>query len=151
MTAARAAALVLVAAGVGLGCGGEDDTADQFRDDYNAAIEGLNEVNTNIQESGAELAGKPGGQIAGEFDRIAEAAERTRSNLAELDPPEDARDEFDELLAAIEDGVDDIRAVADAARQENQERFREATQALSESGQEISEAEAELKDAVESD
>ena len=148
MTSVRAAALVLVAALVGLGCGGEDDTADQFRDDYNAAIQRLNQVNTNIQESGAELAGKSGGEIAGEFDRIAQTAERTRSNLAELDPPEDARDEFDDLLAAIEDGVGDLRAVADAARQENQERFLEATEALSESGQEISQAEAALKDAV---
>jgi hypothetical protein len=148
MTAARSAALVLAAAVMGLGCGDDDDTADRFRDDYNAAIERLNEVNTSIQESGAELAGKSAGEIAGEFDRIAQTAERTRSNLAQLDPPEDARDEFDELLTAIEDGVRDIRNVADAARQENQERFLEATRELSESGQEISEAEAALKDAV---
>jgi methyl-accepting chemotaxis protein len=151
MTRARAAILLLVAALAAAGCGGDDDTADQFRDGYNAAIQRLNDVNTNIQESGEELATKPGPQIAREFDRIAETAAQTHANLAELEPPERAGDEFDALLAAIEDGVVNIRAVADAARKENQQQFRDATQALSESSEEISAAENELKDAVESD
>ena len=79
------------------------------------------------------------------------AAAQTRAELAELAPPEEARDEFDQLLAAIRDGVKNIREVADAAREGNQDRFQDATEALSESGEEISRAEAELKDAVESD
>ena len=41
--------------------------------------------------------------------------------------------------------------MAAAARKENQQQYRDATEALSESGEEISEAENELKDAVESD
>lgn len=151
MTSARAAAFVLLAALVGLGCGGEDETADRFRDGYNAAIQRLNAVNSNLEESGEELTSKPGGEIAREFDRIADTAARTRADLAELEPPEDARDEFDELVAAIEDGVGDIRAVAEAARRENQDRFREATEQLSERSEEISKAETELKDAMESD
>jgi cytochrome P450 len=146
------AALMLVpAALVAAGCGEDDDTADQFRDGYNAAIQRLNAVNSDIRESGEELATKPGPQIAREFDRIAETAAQTRSDLSQLEPPEDARDEFDELLAAIKDGAANIRAVADAARRENQQQFLDATKALSESGEEISAAENELKDAVESD
>jgi hypothetical protein len=151
MTRARAATLLLIAALASAGCGEDDDAADDFRDGYNAAIERLNSVNTDIQEGGEELASKPGPQIAREFDRIAETAARTRADLAELEPPEDAREEFDALLAAIQDGVANIRAVADAARQENQQEFLDATEALSESGEEISAAENELKDAVESD
>jgi methyl-accepting chemotaxis protein len=151
MSRARAAAFVLLAAVSGPGCGGDDDTADRFRDGYNAAIERLNEVNTSLQEGGEELATKPGSQIAREFERIANAAAETRANLADLAPPEEARDEFDELLGAIREGVKDIRGVADAAREGNQERFQEATDALAESGEEISSAEAELKDALESD
>ena len=151
MTRARAAVFLLLAALVGGGCGDDDDTADQFRDGYNAAIERLNEVNANIEDSGQELTTQPGSEIAQEFDRIAETAAQTRADLADLEPPEDARDEFDELLGAIEEGVANIRAVADAAREGNREQFREATQGLSESGEEISEAETELKDAVESD
>jgi hypothetical protein len=151
MIPARAAIFLLVAALAAGGCGGEDETADEFRDGYNAAIERLNDVNSNIQESGEELASKPGARIAREFDRIADTAAQTRANLSELEPPERASDEFDELLAAIKEGVANIRAVASAARNENQEQYREATEALSESGEEISRAEMELKDAVESD
>jgi hypothetical protein len=151
MTRARAAIFLLLAALVGVGCGDDDDTADQFRDGYNAAIQRLNDVNSNIEESGEELASKPGPQIAKEFDQIAETAAQTRADLAKLEPPEDARDEFDELLTAIEDGVTNIRGVADAAREENQQQFQDATEALSESGEEISAAENELKDAVETD
>jgi chromosome segregation ATPase len=150
MIRARAAALLVLAALVGLGCGEDDETAEQFRDGYNAAIERLNQVNSNINESGRELASQPGSKIAQEFDRIAETAAQTRADLAELEPPEDARDEYDELLAAIKDGVTDIRAVAAAARAENQERFVDATQALAESSEKISAAEDELKDVVES-
>jgi cytochrome P450 len=146
-----AALMLVLAALVAAGCGQDDDTADQFRDGYNAAIQRLNAVNSDIEESGEELATKPGPQIAREFDRIAETAAQTRADLAQLEPPEDARDEFDELLAAIKDGAANIRAVADAARRENQQQFLDATKALSESGEEISAAENELKDAVESD
>jgi hypothetical protein len=146
-----AALMLVLAALVVAGCGEDDDTADQFRDGYNAAIQRLNAVNSDIRESGEELASKPGPQIAREFDRIAETAAQTRSDLSQLEPPEDARDEFDELLAAIKDGAANIRAVADAARRENQQQFLDATKALSESGEEISAAENELKDAVESD
>jgi methyl-accepting chemotaxis protein len=151
MARARLAMLLLLAALIATGCGDDDDTAGQFRDGYNAAIQRLNAVNTDLRDSGEEVASKPGPQIAKEFDRIAETAARTRADLAELEAPERARDEFDELLAAIEDGVANIRAVADAARKENQQQYRDATEALSESSEEISAAEAELKDAVESD
>jgi hypothetical protein len=151
MICLRAAGFVLLAGLIGLGCGGEDEAADRFRDGYNAAIGRLNEVNTNLEESGEELTSQPGGEIAREFERIADTAAQTRAELAELAPPERARDEFDELLAAIREGVRSIRAVADAAREGDQERFVEATEALSETGDEISRAESELKDAVESD
>jgi hypothetical protein len=151
MIRVRAAGSLLLAALIGLGCGGDDESTDQFRDGYNAAIERLNEVNTNLEESGGELTSQPGSEIAREFDRIADAAAQTRAELAELAPPEEARDEFEQLLAAIRGGVTDIREVADAAREGNQDRFVEATEALEESGEEISRAEAELKDAVESD
>jgi methyl-accepting chemotaxis protein len=151
MIRARAAVLVLLAVPVGLACGDDDDTADRFRDGYNQAIERLNEVNSDIQESGEQLAAQSGDEIGRQFDRIAETAARTRADLAELEPPEQAREEFDELLAAVQDGIRDIRAAADAARTESQDRFNAAAERLSQSGQEIAEAEEELKDAVESD
>ena len=151
MISARVALLVLLTVPAGLACGDEDGAADRFRDGYNQAIERLNEVNSNIQESGEDLAAQPGDEIGRQFDRIAETAARTRGELAELEPPEQAREEFEALLAAVQEGVRDIRAAADAARTENQDRFNEAAEQLSESGQDIAAAEQELKDAVESD
>jgi hypothetical protein len=148
MTRTRLAAFVLIGTLLGAGCGGEDDAENEFREGYNSAVEQLNDVNSNLQESGQGLAGKPGGEIAREFERIADTADETRANLAELDPPEDAKEEFERLLAAIQEGARDIRAVADAARNENQERFLRATRRLSESGREIGEAETALKQAV---
>jgi quinol monooxygenase YgiN len=145
---ARAAAFVLAAALPALACGGEDEGADRFSEGYNAAVQHLNQVNANLQESGRGSGSRPGGEIAREFERIAGTAENTRARLERLDPPDDARDEFEALLAAIEEGVRDIRAVAKAARREHQARFREATEELSESSREISEAEDALKAAV---
>jgi methyl-accepting chemotaxis protein len=148
MIGTRVAALALALALAAGGCGGGDDEAGEFRDGYNAAVERLNEVNSGVQQSGQNLAGKSGAEISREFGRIADIAAQTRDRLEDLDPPEDAADEFEELLAAVDQGVEDIRSAAEAARREDPERFAEAAEALTESGEEINEAEKALKDAV---
>ena len=147
MTRTRVAALALALALGAAGCGGGDDDADQFREDYNAAVERLNEVDSSIQGSGENLA-QSGEQLAQEFNRIADTAEKTRQDLEDLDPPEDAKQEFDRLLSAVDQGVEDLRATANAAREENQQAFLEAAQRLSKTGAQITEAESALKSAV---
>src|SRR5688500_3935841 len=126
MRSASAAAFLLFAALAGAGCGEEEEASDQFREGYNAAIERLNEVSADLEESGEEPTTKPGSEVAREFEQIADAAAQTRTELAELEPPGGARDELDALLAAIRDGVRNFRAAADAARAEDQDRFGEA-------------------------
>ena len=148
MARTRIAALGLALVLSVSGCGGEDDDADQFRDDYNAAVERLSKINSDIGEATGEAAGQSNREIAGEFDRIADTAAKTRSDLSGLEPPEDAEDEFDELLTALEKGVSDLRAVAKAARADNPQAAGEAVQSLSESGEQITEAENALKRAV---
>ena len=71
-----------------------------------------------------------------------------RDNLAELEPPEDAKDSFDELLSSLQDGTDDLRAIATAAREGDPAAARQATQDLQASGQEIQKAETALQEAV---
>jgi hypothetical protein len=151
MIRARTAAFVLLAALAGAGCGGEDDGANDFREGYNAAIGQLGEINTSIQESGEQIGSQSGSAISREFNRIADIAAQTRDDLQQLDPPEDAQQEFDELLGAIEEGVTNIRAVANAAKQQNQQRFLDATGALARSGEEITQAERQLKAAVDTE
>jgi hypothetical protein len=141
-------ALILALALPAAGCGGGDDADNQFREDYNAAVEKLSEINSDIGSAGATAAGQSNNKIAQEFERIADTAEQTRQDLSELEPPEDAKDAFDQLLSALKQGVADLRAVAKAAVANDPAAAAEAVQALSESGQAITDAENELKQAV---
>ena len=136
-----ACALALAAAGCG-------DDSDQFREDYNAAVDRLSKINSDIGAAAGGATGQDNSEIAEQFDQIAETAEQTRSDLAELDPPEDAKDEFDDLLNARETGVADLRSVADAVKANDADATRKAVEDLSKSGEEISQAEDALKDAV---
>ena len=149
MNRTRAAALAAITLAIALpaaACGGGDDS-DEFREDYNAAVENLSKVNDDIGQAGGD-AGESNQQIAKKFDEIADTAEQTRTDLAALEPPEDAKEEFDELLAALEKGVADLRAVADAATSNDPAATAQAVSDLSESGADITKAEAALKDAV---
>jgi ABC-type transporter Mla subunit MlaD len=130
----------------GAGCGGDD--SDQFREDYNAAVEKLSRINSDIGSATGGAAGQSNDAIAKEFDKIADTAEQTRSDLADLDPPDDAKEEFDTLLSSLGQGVDDLRAVASAAKSDNPAKANEAVRDLARTGQEITEAENALKKAV---
>src|SRR5918992_6163076 len=125
------------------GCGG-DDEPNRFQEGYDAAVMRLSDSQAEISEGGDQS----NREIAADFRRTAEVWERTRADLARLDPPEDARAEFRELLDALEGGVRDLRAAARAARSNDPEAFDDARDALSESSEEISDADAALKDAV---
>jgi uncharacterized phage infection (PIP) family protein YhgE len=127
-------------------CGGDD--SDQFREDYNAAVDKLSKINTDIGTAAGGATDQSNKAIAKEFNQIADTAEQTRSRLSDLDPPEDAKDEFDKLLSSLETGVEDLRAVAKAARANSPQEANQAVKKLAQTGQEITEAENALKAAV---
>jgi uncharacterized phage infection (PIP) family protein YhgE len=127
-------------------CGGDD--SDQFREDYNAAVDKLSKINTDIGTAAGGATDQSNKTIAKEFNQIADTAEQTRSRLSELDPPEDAKDEFDKLLSSLETGVEDLRAVAKAARANSPQEANQAVKKLAQTGQQITEAENALKAAV---
>ena len=104
MRVATVVALALLAVVPAVGCGG--DNSDQFREDYNAAVDKLSKINTDIGSAAGGAGERSNAKIANEFNQIADTAEQTRSDLAGLDPPEDAKEEFDKLLAALEKGVE---------------------------------------------
>jgi hypothetical protein len=139
---ALAALLTLTAAA----CGGDD--SDQFREDYNAAVDKLSKINTDIGTAAGGATDQSNKAIAKEFNQIADTAEQTRSRLSDLDPPEDAKDEFDKLLSALGTGVEDLRSVAKAARANSPQEANQAVKKLAQTGQEITEAENALKAAV---
>ena len=116
------------------GCGGSNDS---FTDDYNEAVKPLSELKTS------------GGSSAGEFDRLADRTKKTRENLADLDPPDDAQDEMDKLLTGLEGVTRDLNAVADAVREKDPAQQAEAAKQLVKSSSEVQRAETALQQAVE--
>jgi hypothetical protein len=116
------------------GCGGSDSS---FAEDYNEAVEPLSQLGQGM------------GTQASEFDRLARRTEKTRDNLAELDAPDDAKDEFDALLARLDKVTGDLTAVARATRSKDVVRQRRAAKRLVRSSTEVQKAEAALRAAVE--
>jgi hypothetical protein len=146
---ARAAAWISVATALAFGavaCG--DDSSDEFKDQYNQAVRPLSTLGDDIGESLSGAEGQSNQALATQFDKLADRADQTRKNLSELEPPEDATDQFDELLASLEGATADLRAVGESAREGDPAEAAEATQDLVESGQRVQKAEAAFKDAV---
>jgi hypothetical protein len=116
------------------GCGGGNDS---FTEDYNDAVKPLSELGANV------------GSSAGEFDRLAAKTKKTRDNLADLDPPDDAQDEMDKLMTGLEGVTRDLSAVADAVREKDPAQQAEAARQLVKSSSEVQRAETALQQAVE--
>jgi len=125
------ALLVLLAVA---GCGGGNDS---FTEDYNEAVKPLAELQTGV------------GSSAREFERLADGTRKTRQNLADLDPPDEAQDEMDKLLAGLEVVRRDLSAVADAIRSKDPAEQANAARQLVESSAQVERAEAALQQAVE--
>ncbi len=125
-----AVALVLLAL---LGCGGEEST---FTEDYNKAVRPL----SSFGEVGTAPA---------EFERLAKRTQRIRRNLAALDAPDDAQDEFETLLARLDEVTGDLSAVATAERSKDVVKRRRAARRLVRSSNAVERAETALKQAVE--
>jgi uncharacterized lipoprotein YehR (DUF1307 family) len=126
--------LVLVLLAVA-GCGGGSD--DSFTKDYNKAVQPLSDLQTNM------------GTNAAQFDKLADRTGETRDNLADLDPPSDAQDEMDKLLASMDGVTQDLSGVADAIRSKDPVKQQNAAKQLVKSSAEVEQAETALKQAVE--
>jgi hypothetical protein len=116
------------------GCGGGNES---FTEDYNDAVKPLSELGANV------------GSSAGEFDRLAAKTKQTRDNLADLDPPDDAQDEMDDLLSGLEGVTRDLSAVADAVRANDAAEQADAAKQLVKSSADVQQAETALQQAVE--
>ena len=136
------AALALVGAP---GCG--EDT-EEFKEDYNQAIRPLSALGGDIGASLGGAEGQSDRAIARQFDELADRTERARQNISALDPPEDAGEQFDELLASLRQATADLRAVAASAREGDPAEAADAARALVKTGQRVREAESSLRDAV---
>jgi hypothetical protein len=130
LTSSAMVLVLLVAAG----CGGSDSS---FTDDYNEAVRPISRL-------GQGMGSKPR-----EFDRLARGTEAARQNLENLDPPDDAQDEFDAFLAQLDRVTADLKAVATAERRHDVADQRRAAAQLVRSSTQVQRAERALKAAVE--
>jgi hypothetical protein len=148
--AVRRLTTCLLIAGFGIafgvaGCGGDDSDAGGFSEDYNAAIERLGRVNEDLADLRNSRSTRA---IAHEFEEFAAALQSTRADLSRLEPPADAADEFDAVLAALEDGVRTSRRAAHAARAIRPAGQRRAVRDLQRAAEELAAAEDALRQAV---
>jgi hypothetical protein len=149
MIRTRIAAFAVLAAALSFGavaCG--DDDADAFKEDYNAAVKPLSEANSDVSGAIGGEADQSNAAIAKDFEGLAQKTRLTRDNLAGLDPPEDAKDAYDDLLSALKQGTADLRAVAEAAKDSDPVAARTARDSLESSAEDIRKAESRLQRAV---
>jgi hypothetical protein len=146
-TLRRYATCLLIAVFACAGCGDDDSETDVFSEGYNAAIQRLAQVNEDLADLQTSRSSRA---IAREFDDFAVALQRTRAELAALEPPQTAAAEFDGLLTALDDSVAASRRAARAARAIKPARQRQAVRALRRATAEVADAEDELRRAVES-
>ena len=144
---ALAGAIALAAAVAGCG-GGEEDSADEFREGYNDAIGRLGRISEGFDEVGGSRAQERNRSIATELDRFADSAGRTRDELSRLEPPEDASDEFETLLTELEQVTQDLRRAASAARESDPSSYNEAVGDIADGSEELTVAETALQRAV---
>jgi hypothetical protein len=128
---------VLALALAGAGCG--DSEQNDFVEGYNAATAPLTELTT-------DLSGSPSQDS---LDRMADGLADVKTKLAALDPPDDAQDELDRMLAALDANVDQVRKLAKAVKSSDVEQLSAATQAFSAKGTDLVAAEQALRTAVE--
>jgi methyl-accepting chemotaxis protein len=144
----RTAALVALSLALALPAGGcGDDSSAQFKEDYNHAVRPLSQLR-HIGGSIGSAADETNQQLAKELDRLADRAEQTRTNLSRLEAPEDAKDEFQNLKEALGDTVRDLRGFAAAAKKGDPAEANKASKKLAESGEEVQQAEEDLRRAV---
>ena len=144
-TPRRIAALlpVLAVSAAVAACGGSDDA--EFVDGYNKAVAPLNTMMTDLgttSPSDPSAASKSLNQVADGLDEV-------RTNLAALEPPADAADEFDQMLGALDKGTDQVRDMASAAKSGNIEKLTKATADFSATGTDLAKLEQQLRTLVE--
>ena len=126
---------------------GDDNNA--FKQEYNEAVQPLSVLGDDVGQSLTRAAGESNEELATRYDKLAQRLDEVRDNLSGLEPPDDAQPQFDELVAALEEGSKRLRALADAVEKGKPAEAQEATGALVESGRRLREAETAFREAVE--
>jgi hypothetical protein len=141
----RPAALSLLAVSlVAAGCASGEDA--DFIDGYNTAVAPLS---TMMSDASLSPAGNPAA-ASKSMNRVADRLDDVRADLAALEAPEDATDEFDRMLVELEKGTKQVRVMARAARHNDLSKLTKATADFAATGTNLVAIEQELRTIVES-
>jgi hypothetical protein len=128
---------VLAVALAGAGCGSSE--SNDFIDDYNAATTPLTQLTTDLSGTPSEDS----------LTKMADGLADVKTKLGALDPPDDAQDELDALVASLDKNTAEVRKMAKAVKSKDVEQLTAATQAFSTEGAKLVQAEEALRAAVE--
>jgi aminoglycoside phosphotransferase family enzyme len=128
---------VLAVALAGAGCGSSE--SNDFIDDYNAATTPLTQLSTDLSGSPSEDS----------LTKMADGLADVKTKLSELDPPDDAQDELDALVASLDKNTAEVRKMAKAVKSKDVEQLTAATQSFSTEGAKLVQAEEALRTDVE--
>jgi hypothetical protein len=116
-------------AGLGpVACGGDDDA--QYKEDYRSVSRDLVALGSEVGEAIQTAADSSNQELAKEFDGFAKKLGRIRSDLENLEPPDDLADQQDDLVAAIDDVRGPLEDIAGAAKDGDVDAARQAAQEL---------------------
>ena len=144
------AAIVLAgsALGVAAGCGGEDDdgaSQEDFSTELQRVIEEPRAAFAQLAEKGEKL--KPSdvlsAELKAELGSVGETMGEAADELEQLDPPEDAAEEVQALIDALDDRAEGFEQAA----AEDRITLREFAPTLRESGARVDQALAALREA----
>jgi methyl-accepting chemotaxis protein len=128
-----AAAAALIAAGCG--------ESQQFTEDFNEAQKPLEQLLADVQGS----AGTPD---KAKMDKLAQGLDDTADKIADLNAPDDAKDELDAFVEEVHTSADHMRSVGEAVAGGKPEEMTAALGKLSASMGKVSSAQSALQTAI---
>lgn len=119
--------LALVAV-LAAGCGESDK--DKYIDDYKPLNNELIEIGQKLNRAVQNADTQTDAQLAATFERLGDELQQVGDDIADLDTPDDLKDESDRLTRRIDAAVGDINDISKAAATHNEQAAASATVSL---------------------
>jgi hypothetical protein len=108
---------VIVIAMLAVGCGSDSKKSDDaFKKDAQAATAQTTQLGADLSDAIQSAGTTSDAKLATVFDNLTTRGRKLVAKLKALDPPDSARQEVDDLIAAVTTGAKDLDAIATAVR-----------------------------------
>ena len=136
-------ALLALAAAGAAGCGGDDDK-DKFVEDYKVLNDRLLAVGRDLGSALQGARGKSNKQLSEQFAGFALRLGAVNKDIRGLDPPDELKDDSDELSKQIDAAVENLREISGAAGNNDPQAAAAATVELGTTSQDLNRAQNKL-------